>query len=551
MKLSDRDILELNELCSALVDGTLTEAQRQRLNAWLRDSEEARRFYVRLMGLSASLHHYAAEMHAEAAAAEPAPRPLFRVPWFGWAGALAAAACLVVGLWLLATRAPQAPPTATGGDDLVARLTGVQQTVWRAPARAPQPGELLRRGQRLELASGYAEVTFDSGAQVVLEGPAAIELTSPWEAALLRGTLKVNVPAEAIGFRVTSEIVEVMDLGTEFSIIAEEDGHADVLVLKGEVEATPLGSADQESIFLRENEARRFARSGVMPVADSEEKFARLSRAVPLERFDPPAHYVRWSFDEPTGAIVAADAFGPARNPFNARLEPESLTEAVARVPGVFDRALQFDGRLYARAAYPGLSGKSPRTVLFWVKVPPDAQLSSAYAMVAWWAENPKFGSRPVHIGWNRNPAEGPLGVLRTDYLGGYALGSTPLRDGRWHHIAVVFVPDPDGHRPVEVKQYVDGRLEGEGRPSAPGSVFSSEPNPTVADTLWLGCRLGDNGPRQDRFRGEMDELCIADRALGPRSIVQIMRNNCPGTTALANARADRAPTAHPATALR
>jgi hypothetical protein len=129
------------------------------------------------------------------------------------------------------------------------------------------------------------------------------------------------------------------------------------------------------------------------------------------------------------------------------------------------------------------------------------------------------------------------VGVLRTDYLGGYALGATPLRDGRWHHIAVVFVPDPDGRRPVEVKQYVDGRLEGEGRPSPPGSQFATEPNRTVADRLWLGCRLGDNGPRQDRFRGEMDELCIADRALSPRQIVQLLRHNQPETTALARVR--------------
>ncbi|MDW8310304.1 MAG: LamG domain-containing protein, partial [Verrucomicrobiales bacterium] len=296
----------------------------------------------------------------------------------------------------------------------------------------------------------------------------------------------------------------------------------------------------QESVLLRENEARRFARSGIFPVEDFEEKFARLARAVPLERFDPPVHYVRWSFDEPDGNTAAADSFGPAQTAFNAHLQFAQAHTAAPRVEGVFNRALDFDGQLYVKAAYPGLSGKSPRTVMFWVKIPPDAQLSSAYAMVAWWAENPRFGSRPVHIGWNRNPSEGPVGVLRTDYLGGYALGATPLRDGRWHHIAVVFVPDPDQPRLVEVKQYVDGRLEGEGRPSPPGSQFSTEPNPTVADTLWLGCRLGDTGPRQDRFRGQMDELCVADRALSPRQIVQIMRHNRPQTTALAKVRVPR-----------
>ena len=64
MNLNDREILELNELCGAVVDGTLTEAQRSRLSEWLRRSEEARRCYVRALGQSASLHTYAAEIHA-------------------------------------------------------------------------------------------------------------------------------------------------------------------------------------------------------------------------------------------------------------------------------------------------------------------------------------------------------------------------------------------------------------------------------------------------------------------------------------------------------
>lgn len=537
MNLSDRDILELSELCSAVVDGRLTDAQRQRLEAWLARSEEARRFYVRALGLSASLYHYAAEMHADVPAREPACPARFRIAWGWWMGALATAACVVLGLWLTLRSASQRAPVSRPAEEFVARLSGSKDIQWQKTTRGPQPGDLLRRGQRLDLAAGFAEITFDSGAQIVMEGPTVVELVSPWEAALQKGVIKVHVPPEALGFRVTSDVVEVMDLGTDFSVIADPDGHADVLVLKGEVEATPLGNTEEESVLLRENEARRFARSGISPVEDSAEKFARLTRAVPLERFDPTARYIRWSFDEPEGQIAAADSYGPARPSFTAHLESTPTNTAALRTEGTFNRALNFDGQCYARAAYPGLSGKWPRTVMFWVNIPPEAQLSSAYAMVAWWAENPKFGSRPVHIGWNRNPSEGPVGVLRTDYLGGYALGATPLRDGRWHHIAVVFVPDPDGRRPVEVKQYVDGRLEGEGRPSPPGSQFATEPNRTVADFLWLGCRLGDNGPRQDRFRGQMDELCIADRALSPRQIVQIMRNNHPETALLARMR--------------
>jgi hypothetical protein len=160
--------------------------------------------------------------------------------------------------------------------------------------------------------------------------------------------------------------------------------------------------------------------------------------------------------------------------------------------------------------------------------------------MVAWGVNSSKLGSHPVHIGWNRNPTEGTVGVLRTDYGGGFALGATPLRDGRWHHVGVVFVPGDDPNTPVEVKQYVDGRFEGEGKPSPPGTEISAkfrEKDVTkIGDTVWLGCRLGNKGPRKDRFRGEMDELCIADRALGPREIVSLMKDNKPPQLELADA---------------
>src|SRR5207248_9216922 len=178
---------------------------------------------------------------------------------------------------------------------------------------------------------------------------------------------------------------------------------------------------------------------------------------------------------------------------------------------GRWQGALRFDGGLYAQATFPGISENSPHTVAFWAKVPPEANLSSAYAMLAWGTNSKRLGSHPFHICWNRNPNEGIVGVLRTDYGRGYALGATPLRDGRWHHIAVVLIPRDDAESPMEVKQYVDGRLEGEGRPSPPGSDIIMSPGNsrlTASGAIWLGCRLATKveGVRSERCSGDMDE---------------------------------------------
>lgn len=532
MILDDKQILELNELCHAVVEGILTKEQKKRLARWLADSEEARRFYIRAMGLSASLYSYASELQTEKADVPVACESLFHSLWRQWSwafGAFAATVCIALVAWLewpASAVKPSAP--ALTADDFVAQLTGTKGCQWANSNLAVLPGERLHKGQRLELAKGFAEITFDSGAQIVLQGPASFDVKSAWAATLNHGTLKASIPPEAMGFSISNPTVEVVDLGTEFTMFADAIGAAtEVLVLKGEIEAQPNATSDQQPILLREKESRRFATSGVSPVHDGDKQFAQISRPLPLDHFIPPTDYMHWSFDEADGGAFKADASGTLFSAADLRLvnvPPEGL--AATHAPGKWGQALRFDGHLYARAAFPDISENTPHTVSFWVRVPRDANLFNAYSMVAWGVNNKQFGSHPVHIGWNRNPNEGTVGVLRTDYGGGFAVGSTPLRDGHWHHVSVVLIPDEDGKASMQVMQYVDGRLEGEGKPSPPGSEVFTKIGNATSGTLWLGCRLGLNDVRQERFRGEIDELYIADRALEPQEIVELMKNN-------------------------
>lgn len=523
MNLADREILELNELCGAVVDGTLNEAQRARLAQWLAGSEAARRYYVRALGQSASLHTYASELHAGApdapAAEEPRARPL---SW--WWAALPAAAAVALGVWLLPRPAPERAAAVVTAGDSVARLTGSKNSKWAAGAL--QPGDRLGVNQRLELTGGLAEITFDSGARVVLEGPALLEVNSAWDGTLRRGTLKASVPPEAIGFRISNPAVEVVDLGTEFTMIADGKGAAEVLVLKGEVEAAPRAAGDDDTILLRENESRRFADSGMSDVSDRDEKFAHFTQPLSLDRFAPMINYVHWSFDETAGNHVMADVVGA---PVGAAAAAFHLADGgdlgAAHVEGRVGRALHFDGHLQAKGYFPGISGSAPRTIAFWLKVPEDAQLSDAYAIVTWATKVKKLGNRPVGISWNRRPAEGPLGALRTDFGGGHAMGTTPLRDGKWHHVTVYFAPGDDPNVPVQVRQYIDGRLESS--TIVPGTMHltSGTGDTALADYVWLGCRLTGKMQRE-HFRGDIDELFIADRGLEPQEIVSLMNNN-------------------------
>lgn len=520
MNLSDQEILELNELCSAVIDQRLTDAQRERLSTWLASSEAARRYYVRAMGQSASLHTYASEMHTEVAPA----RPVTSWRWFWVGGSLAAAAALVV-VFFVGRSTRTSPPVANVRPPvLVARISAAKDAEWRGKSFAP--GAPVAKGQNLDLAAGYAEITFDSGARVILEAPAQLTVNSAWESTLRNGTIKAIVPQQAIGFRVSNPSVEVVDLGTEFTMIAGADGSTEVLVLKGEVEAAPriAKAVEQDVMLLRENESRRFARTGVTDVPDHESKFARFSQPLPLERFVPRYRYAHWAFN--AAGQLGARFVGIDGTEQEIPTTLTALDDLPATIgEGRWQGALGLNGAHYLSTRFPGLSSATPHTIAFWVRVPPNAPLSEAYSILGWRSGLAKLNYRPVHVSWNRNPQEGALGAIRTDFAGGCAIGSTSLRDGRWHHIAVVFTPG-EGDAPVQVKQYVDGYLESStvipGRTRGPADT----PESALDDQLWIGSRIGATGPRQERFRGEIDELFIADGALEPQEIVQLQREN-------------------------
>ena len=441
-----------------------------------------------------------------------------------------AAAVLFVGAFFVALRWKLTDLSAVEPIEYVARITGDNGVAWMVPGGELRRGSFLHRGQRIEITQGFVEIAFDSGAIVLLEGPTAFDVNSAWVSTLRRGALKVNVPTQAIGFRVSNSAVDIVDLGTEFSMIADGQGAADVIVLKGEVQALPRGHEDPEPVVLHANESRRFAGSGVEHTRDEEELLARFSEPVSLDRMSDSVNYAHWSFDELTDGAYHAKSVGFSGTDFSLLLLSK-LTDSLlaASVDGVRSRALRLDGELVARARFPGLSSNSEHTIAFWVNVPKNSPLSDAYSMVAWRADEGKLESRPVHIAWNRNPSEGPLGAVRTDFSGGHAIGMTSLRDGQWHHICVIFLPGDDPETPVQVKQYVDGRLESNNITPGPklsiGGNVSRSAGRATTDILWLGCRLGGTSPKRERFCGSIDELFIADRGLEPAEVVRLMES--------------------------
>lgn len=242
-----------------------------------------------------------------------------------------------------------------------------------------------------------------------------------------------------------------------------------------------------------------------------------------------PGGYAHWAFDNDDNASFQVETKGRKKAPLHVRLVTDETTAMASTLAeGRWNKALNFDGHLFAKTTVPGLTTQdAAHTVSFWTRVPTDASLAGGATMIAWGEK--KRGNTATSIGWNKQPALGPVGTLRTQLGRVAATGSINLRDGRWHHIAVVLSRGTEGH--LHAKQYVDGRLDGT------CSVLAAQESPVGkegVDLLFLGRGLGNrNG--EGFFVGALDELFVIDRALSPMEVVRLMRDNQPPEIALAD----------------
>lgn len=95
----------------------------------------------------------------------------------------------------------------------------------------------------LRLESGEIVVRLDTGVELTLLGPAALDIRSTMRVYMERGKLLANVPHWATGFTVFTAELEVYDLGTVFSVNVAE-GVSDVFVFKGSVQVNEAGVSE-------------------------------------------------------------------------------------------------------------------------------------------------------------------------------------------------------------------------------------------------------------------------------------------------------------------
>jgi hypothetical protein len=287
---------ELNRLVGDFCNGTSSETDVARLDAILESDESARHFYNNYMYLHAALYADHASipldeadnracLNEEVASRDGSGAARARTAttrsWFVLAASLIGVAVMSSWFTYLTTRPTAAsifPSSSAANGQAVAKITATRNCLWQSPSEGPGFGSSLYAGQQLSLAAGLVEVTFNDGAQVVLEGPATFDLRSTSGAELHEGRIAAVVPERARGFAVSTAGLNVVDLGTEFGMLAER-GDTEVHVFRGQVMAHLLDGNGQQlkTVELNTAEAARItpASSMVARIPARDDEFVR------------------------------------------------------------------------------------------------------------------------------------------------------------------------------------------------------------------------------------------------------------------------------------
>jgi hypothetical protein len=263
---SDTFVTLLNDAC----DGTIAATQAEELANLLIADSKAREVYIEHLQLRRHVQSlYRAQRVCDAGLARiqatlpdapqpPSPAPTFvatafhdTVSYFssGWPVAyLVATAIVGIGLAAAAIVHVQQPeniavthsvvPSSSDRPltDIVSRVTAVVGCQWATDGVPLLIGDAVPIGRRIDLKSGLMEITYSTGAKVILQGPVKYEVASRNGGYLSVGRLTGKVTTEtARGLTIRTPTATVTDLGTEFGVEVRPDKGQDVIVYQGTV----------------------------------------------------------------------------------------------------------------------------------------------------------------------------------------------------------------------------------------------------------------------------------------------------------------------------
>lgn len=524
---------EFDEVVSAVCHDLASDEQVRALHELLRKNAAARDEYILRVELHSRLASdpdlFASDEGEITSLGERAETPLrkdlvgssgargSRIVWVGWSVALAAClAVIALGFWSKRPVLPleQGEPTSKA----VAMLNRTADAQWNQGREIPRINAPLEPGN-LKLEAGLAQVVFYSGARVVIEGPAELDLISEDETFCREGRIVVEAPPQAKGFRVNTPHISSTDLGTSFGLTVS-DRETAIHVFEGSVKLNSSTEFFEQSLQAGSGVRIERNRKPVLLAADrglfaSLFDFQTKSEAAEARRYDQwrtackrleadASLLLHFDFENVPRSDWQIPNLGNARaSVTDASIVGSQWTDG--RWPG--KRALEFQSvNDRMRLVLPG--ELESVTLSAWVCVKGlDRKINSLFM-------SDGFAPGTVHWLIRRDGVLG-LTVIGADPRDHQIVVSPPAvtleKFGMWLHLAVVL--DAGGRRVVH---YFNG---------VPISETSLEIEPPFRiGAAELGNWNAKGFPKDDpfmirNFSGAMDEFLLFNRALGPEEI--------------------------------
>lgn len=380
--------------------GTLDPVRRDELMHLLNCSPEAQRAYLAFFEMSAMLEAeaatYAEKGNLPKIVSFTEPARMFQ------RSLLVAAAVVILGgmvAGLIRVALPKPPEMA---------LTSAADTLWTVQGDvrdAEESKATLREGTTLRVKSGTLELRLESGAAMIIQGPAHVSFPKLTEPELRSGWLWVDSGASHEPFVIRTPSLQIRNLGTRFGVRVPAEGHAEVHLIRGKLEASAVAHPEKIIKLLPNGRGYAIPAEGE-PVAlnaalDPFPGIAELLAVPPsypaTVRGQNPAGY--WRLDAAPGGRLPNEVEGATAGGMGAGVSMG------ARGPGPEEGFHGLDGRNTA-ARFPGTAqdsllslGTSPRHhgLLFQDSFDGTGMLDQSFPGAALgnarWASAPIFGA--------------------------------------------------------------------------------------------------------------------------------------------------------------
>lgn len=238
--MNDKEKLHISHLFEKKLEGDLSQAEANELEALTLKKPEAAEFYYDLCVQHIGLEEHKQQLEGQKIVSFSKERSNLTQILFP----LSLAACLILAITLVFTAQQPSRPQTIG------ILSQVNHCVWSESSLPTMKGSALQPGI-MKLEKGIAEIQLNSGVYFQIEAPAHFELKSDMHCIVHTGSIMADVPDRAKGFTIDTPSAKVIDHGTKFIVRHDPEHEASsyVEVLEGEVEVQGHKMKSSKHIF--------------------------------------------------------------------------------------------------------------------------------------------------------------------------------------------------------------------------------------------------------------------------------------------------------------